>query len=86
MASVLLVDDDMGRLGSLGVAIAAEGYMGTTRLPRRACVPAVRSVASLYSARLRGIPLALMECAGEVLICKAGFGARSDYQALLTEV
>jgi DNA-binding response OmpR family regulator len=30
MASVLLVDDDMGWLGSLGVAIAAEGYMVRT--------------------------------------------------------
>ena len=30
MASVLLVDDDMGWLGSLGVAIAAEGYVVRT--------------------------------------------------------
>ncbi|WP_061136475.1 response regulator [Caballeronia fortuita] len=30
MASVLLVDDDMGWLGSLGVAIAAEGYIVRT--------------------------------------------------------
>jgi len=30
MASVLLVDDDMGWLGSLGVAIAAEGHIVRT--------------------------------------------------------
>ena len=32
MASVLLVDDDMGWLGSLGVAIAAEGHIVRTAI------------------------------------------------------
>jgi len=43
-------------------------YMGTTRLPRRVCILTGRSVAPLYSARSLGMALALMECAGEVLI------------------